>query len=299
MGNFRTIILMTLGAILLIASIVFLVISPVKTKTRIVSSNSLDPNLDKLLKMFGGDVDALIPGRVINRRIKMIGLPKLFKASNNPWKITMTEFVLMQFILCFFATLLGLGLLAFFTFMKMNAIGVILAVLMPFLGWQYPVQEYKSKAKSREMKFKAQLPEAIDYLVMALSGGGYSLQSAFAEVLNYLQPSIIKDEFTLIVTDLDSGHSMESAINRFADRAPTDGIRSFAKALNNANKLSVNLVEILQTRAAESRKDLENEIDRRIATLESKVVMVFSLPTAISLGIIAISPAIWTLSQAL
>lgn len=41
---------------------------------------------------------------------------------------------------------------------------------------------------------------------------------------------------------------MEMALNSFSERA-SDGIKSFVKALNNANKLSVSVVEILKARA--------------------------------------------------
>ena len=299
MSNTLYILLVTIGILLLIAGIVFITLSPVKTKTRIVSHNNLDPSINKLLKMFGGDFDSLIPEKYMAQRVRYSGLQKLFQMSNNPWKVTYTEFVLLQFILGFVGLLAGMAVMALMVYLEMVSVGVLCLVLFPFLGFTLPNQKYKAEAKSREMKFKAQLPEAIDYLVMALSGGGYSLPTAFAEVIGYLEPSIIRDEFELIVNDLDSGHSMESALSRFADRAPTSSIKAFTKALQNANKLSVSVVEILQTRASESRKDLENEIDRRIAQLESKVVLAFSMPVAMSLGIIVIAPALYTLQQAL
>lgn len=299
MSNTLFILMITLGFIILIAGIIFLVISPVKTKSRIVASNNLDPTINKLLKMFGGDFSFLIPDKAMAQRVKYTGLQRLFTMSDNPWKITYVEFVLLQFILGFVGLLAGIVGMALMTYIGATAVGIIVLIALPFAGFNYPTSAYKVAAKDREMKFKAQLPEAIDYLVMALSGGGYSLPVAFAEVIKYLQPSIIKDEFTTIVNDLDSGYPMETALQRFADRAPTEGIKAFAKSLNMANKLSVSTVEILQARATESRRDLENEIDRRIVQLESKMVICFSMPTALALGIEILAPAVATLSQAL
>ena len=59
------------------------------------------------------------------------------------------------------------------------------------------------------------------------------------------------------------------------------------------------MIDILKARSIESRRDLENEIDQRIATLDSRVTMVFSPVTAVSLGIVVIAPTIWTLSKIL
>ena len=111
--------------------------------------------------------------------------------------------------------------------------------------------------------------------------------------------NLIRKEFEQIVNELRSGVTMEQALLNFSDRAPTDGIKAFAKALNNANRLSVSMIDILKARSIESRRDLENEIDQRIATLDSRVTMVFSPVTAISLGIVVIAPTIWTLSKIL
>ena len=64
------------------------------------------------------------------------------------------------------------------------------------------------------------------------------------------------------------------------------------KALNNANKLSVSVVEILRARAFASRKELETEIEKRVTGLPVKVMLVLSPASAASIIIIAISPSI-------
>jgi pilus assembly protein TadC len=127
---------------------------------------------------------------------------------------------------------------------------------------------------------------------MILSGGGYSLPVAFEMSLDYLPTGVVKEEFTKIVSDLHTGQTMEMALNSFAERVPSEGIKSFVKALNNANKLSVSVVDILRARAFASRKDLETEIEKRVTGLPVKVMLILSPSSAAAIIIIAISPSI-------
>lgn len=293
------IILTIIGVILILLGLFFLIAIPMQTNKMIIGNNdNLDPKLQKLLKMFGGDISAIFGQENINMKVKLGGIDRLFKQSGNPWKLTPVEFVVLKYVLGIVGVIAGLLLsVALFTQgMKLPAIGAL--ILVPLLGYNYPVRYYNSLAINRENKFKSQLPEAIDYLTLSLSGGGYSLASAFEKVLEYLpNDSIIKNEFNMIVEDLKSGKTMENALLAFADRAPSDGVKAFAKALNNANKLSVSQVDILKTRAIESRRALENEIDKRIATLDSRITMIFSPSAAISLGITVLAPTMHTLSS--
>lgn len=292
------IILTIVGVVLILLGLFFLIAVPIKTNNMIISNNdNLDPKLQKLLKMFGGDISAIVGQENINMKVKLGGIDRLFKQSGNPWKLSPIEFVVLKYVLGIVGIIVGLllGVTLFTQKMEILAVGAL--ILVPMLCYNYPVRYYNSLAINRENKFKSQLPEAIDYLTLALSGGGYSLASAFEKIVEYLpNNSIIKNEFNMIVEDLKSGKTMENALLSFADRAPSDGVKAFAKALNNANKLSVSQVDILKTRAIESRRALENEIDKRIATLDSRITMIFSPSAAISLGITVLAPTMHTLS---
>ena len=91
---------------------------------------------------------------------------------------------------------------------------------------------------------------------------------------------------------------MESALNNFASRVPSESIKAFSKALNNANRLSVSVVDILSSRSDTSRKELELEIEKRISTLDTKVMMVLSPTAMLSIMIVALAPSVQTLLNA-
>lgn len=268
--------------------------------SKILGTNTnLDPSVEKLMKMFGGDITSLVGTERLIQQAKKTKTEELFRKSGNPWKLQIIEFIVLQYVLGCLGIFVGLLFGALLSFIGLSQLGFLLIILLPILGFRYPSSTYHSIAKNKENQYKGQLPEAIDYLILALSGGGYSLPTAFEKVLDFMPNNLIRKEFEQIVNELRSGVTMEQALLNFSDRAPTDGIKAFAKALNNANRLSVSMIDILKARSIESRRDLENEIDQRIATLDSRVTMVFSPVTAISLGIVVIAPTIWTLSKIL
>ena len=268
--------------------------------SKILGTNTnLDPSVEKLMKMFGGDITSLVGTERLIQQAKKSKTEELFRKSGNPWKLQIIEFIVLQYVLGCLGVFVGLLFGALLSFIGLSQLGFLLIILLPILGFRYPSSTYHSIAKNKENQYKGQLPEAIDYLILALSGGGYSLPTAFEKVLNFMPNNLIRKEFEQIVNELRSGVTMEQALLNFSDRAPTDGIKAFAKALNNANRLSVSMIDILKARSIESRRDLENEIDQRIATLDSRVTMVFSPVTAVSLGIVVIAPTIWTLSKIL
>ena len=268
--------------------------------SKILGTNTnLDPSVEKLMKMFGGDITSLVGTERLIQQAKKTKTEELFRKSGNPWKLQIIEFIVLQYVLGCLGVFVGLLFGALLSFIGLSQLGFLLIILLPILGFRYPSSTYHSIAKNKENQYKGQLPEAIDYLILALSGGGYSLPTAFEKVLDFMPNNLIRKEFEQIVNELRSGVTMEQALLNFSDRAPTDGIKDFAKALNNANRLSVSMIDILKARSIESRRDLENEIDQRIATLDSRVTMVFSPVTAVSLGIVVIAPTIWTLSKIL
>lgn len=268
--------------------------------SKILGTNTnLDPSVEKLMKMFGGDITSLAGTERLIQQAKKTKTEELFRKSGNPWKLQIIEFIVLQYVLGCLGVFVGLLFGALLSFIGLSQLGFLLIILLPILGFRYPSSTYHSIAKNKENQYKGQLPEAIDYLILALSGGGYSLPTAFEKVLDFMPNNLIRKEFEQIVNELRSGVTMEQALLNFSDRAPTDGIKAFAKALNNANRLSVSMIDILKARSIESRRDLENEIDQRIATLDSRVTMVFSPVTAVSLGIVVIAPTIWTLSKIL
>lgn len=278
---------------LLIVLFIYVCITPsVKSETFLVNPNAnIDGSLRKLLNYFGGDVSASIPYGLKKKKRRNKKLNKLFATSGNPWNMTKTEFFVTQVFLGVAGATIGAVFVAVMGNIIGYALAGIVAFALPILGYFYPIINYSSIAGDRVRAFKRDLPEAIDYLVIAMSGGSYALPKAIELSLKYLpKESSMYEEFSKIIRGLNTGQSLSSALDDFAQRAPTPGIQAFVNSLNNANKLNAPLGELLKNRAEASRNELNAEIDRKIATLSTKVLMVFGPMSYVSILIIVVAP---------
>lgn len=287
-----------MGLLSLIAIIIMLP-NKTTTNTRMLISEDakVDPTMQKIMKIFGGDILAATPKSVLESQVYNKKIEKLFRDSGNPWKITPQEFFLLKILFATGGILAGLAVIGVLYAMEYGKIFYLLALILPIVFYMIPTMTYKKEAEYRIKRFKIELPEAIDYLTMALSGGGYALSSAFEEATQYITPGIVRDEFEIIVKDLRAGKTMEAALTSFGERAPMDSIQTFTKALINANSLSVSMTEILKIRARESRRDLEAEIEERVAKLPAKTTLVLSPTSVFAVVLVGIAPSIASLSQ--
>lgn len=278
-------------AIVIVLFVYVLVTPNVKSETFLLSKNStLDPNLQKALNFFGGDVSALIPDSAKKKKRRNRKLQKLFITSGNPWNINANEFLVIQVFLS--AAGILVGVIAALLLQNSVSLFMLICIVLGLgiLGYTYPIIYYRSIADDRIKAFKRELPEAIDYLVIAMSGGAYGLPSAIERVIKYLPKGVMKDEFSKIIDSLNSGKSLSKALDEFAQRAPTEGIEAFVNSLNNAHKLNAPVAEILKNRSEASRAELNAEIDKKIATLSTKVLLVFGPMAYSSILIVVLAP---------
>lgn len=294
------IIALALSAILAIS--LLLILKPVRTEKFFLSkNNSIDPMVSKLVDTFGGDILTLLPDGYLKDKGKLREIELNIRRAANPWDITPQEYLILRIVtrvigivLALFAFFITIPFESFLIFP--NPFGaIIVSALVFYLSFIYVDNTHKAIADEREKEFLIELPEAIDFLVMAISGGGYTLASAFPEVVKYMKPSVVREEFLRIVSDLRAGQTMSSALESFAHRAPSEGVKAFSKALNNANALSVSTVEILKARARASRLELNNEINKKIIGLPTKMTLYLSPTTLGSLMIVVGAPALFTL----
>lgn len=257
-----------------------------------VSSN-LDPNLQKLLKVFGPEILGIVPKNLKKKLTKNEELDLLIKKSGNPWNVTVEELLLLRLTLTVLGVILGFIFGSLLGFLVHPLLGVTIGLLLPFVGWIYTTSEYKELAKKRDKAFLKDLPQAIDLLTMALSGGNYTLINGIKETLPHLkEDSPIKTEFETILLEVNAGSTLSQALENFAERVPTPGVQSFTRALINANKKSVDMTEILKHRAKESRKELRAEAETKISALPDKVMGILSPVALFSIGIMLIMPIV-------
>lgn len=284
-------IVSVLLAVLLVLFVYVLVTPNVKSETFVLGKNTaIDPTISKAVNFLGGDIAAMIPDSAKKKNRRNHKLKRLFITSGNPWNLTMDEFLVVRVFIAASAFILAILIAVLFSSIFNVFVSVIVVIGFTFFGFMYPQIVYTSTSNDRIKAFKRELPEAIDYLVIAMSGGSYSLPSAIEKTVTFLPEGVMREEFRKITDSIHSGKSLETSLDEFAQRAPTEGIEAFVNALNNAARLNAPVVEILKNRSRASRDELNAEVDKKISTLSTKVMMIFGPTAYIAILLVVLVP---------
>lgn len=291
----------------LLALFVFLVgyalIIPKNTK-------GFNPNNDKQLeensslKFFVGltnDLMKALPanssGRKDNSSKSDKRVEELLIKSGNPWGITVTEFKTLKIVGALVGFVLGWFFgLALAVYAPIPPIVVVL--LATFYGYYATEGKHKDTAKKRDLEFKRQLPEALDLISITLSGGS-SFPRALEVSIPSMQPGIVRSEFERVSKDINSGSTLDNALEKMAYRAPNDTVKTFVRSVQAATKTNAPLAEILDSRARASREEFFSYIHQKVAQLESKIWMILSPTMLPALMIIVIMPSSMILMNSL
>lgn len=251
----------------------------------------------KIIAMLGSELYATLPqgvtiGKKANPRVEA-----LLVRSGNPWKVNAQEFIFFQYIAAFLGFLIGWPAWILLN-MALELPWYAVVGLTTVGGFLMPRLSYNDQAKKRDLDFKRQLPEALDLIVISLSGGKTFTQ-AVRDSLPNMQDGVLKEEFKEIINGIDTGKTLNEALAHFGNRAPNESIKTFVQAVREATALDVPIAEVLQSRAEASRQEFFALIHGKTAQLSSKMMGVLT-PTLIpALLIIVLTPSLASLISSL
>lgn len=223
------------------------------------------------------------------RRVPSPRLEALLQASGNPWGVTAEEFITLRWGTAALGFIVG-SVLWFALSFIMPSPWILFAAGATMIGYAFPTLVYRDQAKRRDLDFKRQMPDALDLIIISLSGG-LTFNQALRESIPNMSDGIMKEEFKYVISSLDSGKNLSSSLEQFANRAPNQGIRTFVQSLREANELNVPLIDVLESRAAASREEHSALIRSRIAQVDSKMAAALAVPIIFSVLIVAGAPS--------
>lgn len=268
-----------------------------KNGKKFLPDNEEETNDNPILKFVtavGGDFYAALPATVVKdydeKRSSDPRLESLIVRSGNPWGLKVEEFKIIQVVSGILGLVVGTVVWFGLSFiMKLPWWLVIFGVAI--FCYSLPKIRYTERAKERDMQFKKQLPEALDLLIISLSGGATFAQSIRAVIPN-MEDGILKEEFKTIVKNLDTGVLMHDALEQFSQRAPNESIQTFISSVQAAEDGNTSLNETLQARADASRQEFFSLIHDKTAQLESKIWVALSPTLVPAVLLIAIAPSL-------
>lgn len=298
-GNESYFLMLSVGFAVSLVALIAVLFSKRTNSSNFYIGNSehLDPKMVKMVNMLGGDLLSIVPKSIQKKSISNKELNDVFKTSGNPWGVTKMEFLALRVAHAF---IFGLIAAAFSIIVQPGLIlGILISLILVYLGWNRPLSKYRAIAKTRGNDFKKHFPEMLDYLTMIMSDGNYTFANAIETVIPYLPESAVKEEFSKVTDSVNAGLNMESALNELGERLPSPALEAFIKAANNANQLNTPMDGLMKTRAKKSREDLLNDIELIIQGLPTKTMLTVAPATILSMLVIFMVPVIVALMATL
>lgn len=256
-----------------------------------IDPNTNDARAIKFVATIGQELHSSLPDFGMRKTPKKPNqkLNNLIIKSGNPWNLTAHEFAFFQVATAFLGAVGG-GLLWFLTSFTIEVPWFAVVGITTLLGYFIPYLKYTDQAKRRDLEFKRQLPDALDLIIISLSGGVTFPQAVRASIPN-MNEGVLKEEFKSIINSIDTGRTLNEALDKFGERSPNDSIKTFVQAVKEANELDVAMEDVLASRAEASREDFFALINQKTAQLQSKMMAALT-PTLIpAVIIIAVLPA--------
>ncbi|MFJ5860721.1 type II secretion system F family protein [Pseudarthrobacter sp. NPDC092439] len=166
------------------------------------------------------------------------------------------------------------------------AIGLFITVLAFFV----PDLLVYNKGIKRQQAIQLELPNALDQMLISVEAG-LGFEAAMARAGQYGEGPLAQ-ELTRTLQDMQVGRPRQEAYQAMADRSSVSELRSFVRAVVQADKYGIGLAKVLRTQAKQSRVRRRQRAEEKAMKLPVKVLfplLTFIFPV---LFIVLLGPAV-------
>lgn len=193
---------------------------------------------------------------------------------------------------------LGAGVLALFNFLASPAparFAILLAALA--FGYFAPDLLVRTNAEKRRSKIRQELPNTLDQMLISVQAG-LGFEAAMARTAqNGSGP--LADEMTRTLQDMQVGRSRKEAYLAMSDRVDVPDLRSFIRAIVQADAYGIAIARVLKVQAHEMRLKRRQRAEEHAMKIPVKILfplIFFIFPT---LFIILLGPAVMNIIAAI
>jgi tight adherence protein C len=157
--------------------------------------------------------------------------------------------------------------------------GLLLAIMLLAAALLLPDYVLIRRAQARAELLAADLPQAIDQIVVSLEAG-----LAFDAALSYFvqrSRSAFARELRIVLSEIRMGESRPEALKRLAERVPHPDVRSFVHTLVQAEGVGISRVPLLKSQAADLRHRRQLAAEEKAQKAPVKMLfptLIFILP---------------------
>ncbi|WP_163161951.1 type II secretion system F family protein [Arthrobacter sp. Alg241-R88] len=187
-----------------------------------------------------------------------------------------------------------LGLLHFLSSPSPARFAILLAAIA--FGYFAPDLLVRSNAEKRRAKIRQELPNTLDQMLISVQAG-LGFEAAMARTAqNGSGP--LADEMTRTLQDMQVGRSRKEAYLDMADRVDVPDLRSFIRAIVQADAYGIAIAKVLKVQANEMRLKRRQRAEEHAMKIPVKILfplIFFIFPT---LFIILLGPAVMNIIAA-
>jgi tight adherence protein B len=170
------------------------------------------------------------------------------------------------------------------------AFGILLGIVICFVGYVMPSLYLKFKAGRRRKKFVGQLGDTITLMANSLRAG-YSLLQTM-EMVSRESRDPMATEFRRVVREVGLGISHQEAMANMLRRVPSDDLDLLVTAINIQHEVGGNLAQILTTigHTIRERVRIKGEIGVLTAQVQLSGYIITALPIGLAFFVFLLNP---------
>lgn len=151
----------------------------------------------------------------------------------------------------------------------------LVLVGLPLAGFVVPDALRERRARRRQRRLVAALPDALDLL--AVSAGSGRGPAAGIEQLARAGEGPLAEELRLTVAELSCGVPLSAALQTLRERVPGSEIATLVAAIERSRRFGSPLADQLRRQATALRRDSRRAVEERAARAAPKIQLVVAL----------------------
>lgn len=228
---------------------------------------------------------------VLARRVTPLGavrrLDRLLSRAGRPPAWPLERLLVVKLVLPPLVALLGL------LYLERTAAGslpLLVVVVGTLTAYFLPELLLYSRGRERSARIAVELPDTLDQMTIAVEAG-LGFDSAMARAgRNGKGP--LAAELVRTLQDIQVGQSRRQAYEALATRIDVPDLRRFVRAVVQADKYGVSVVDVLRTQAAEMRIKRRQRAEERAMQIPVKVIFPLMLCILPVLFLVLLAPAV-------
>jgi tight adherence protein C len=169
--------------------------------------------------------------------------------------------------------------------------GVLTFVILAVIGWVYPVTWVAGRARRRKDAMSRALPFAIDLITAAMQAG-QDFGAAVRQLVSLGQTGPLRQEFSVMLRQIELGKSRLEALRAMADRIQLDEFRSLVTSVTQSTEMGAGIAETLKIQGEEIRRARHHKAERQAARAPSLMLIPVALFILPAVFIVIITPVI-------